>query len=184
MHAGSSEDLGSSLDKATLDDSKPSSDLGRSSVSGDLEDDLLPSRQSEGSVSDANDLASTADSEERRAAKRLHKATPRQQLAYAMRISEMTDMETFWDPVLDTKAILAWNRRQVVLSFRGTSSLKNALSDIKIWRTDHPVIGEMTHLGLKPRVHSGFYKAWTAKGLNTQVVSHMQVRVSRIHLQR
>ena len=36
------------------------------------------------------------------------------------------------DPVLDTKALLAWNKDTVVLSFRGTASLANACSDIRV----------------------------------------------------
>ena len=34
------------------------------------------------------------------------------------------------DPVLDTKALLAWNSHMAVLSFRGTVSMRNALTDI------------------------------------------------------
>lgn len=40
---------------------------------------------------------------------------------------------------------------------------------------DHPVLSEVTHMGLRPRVHAGFLRAWTAKGLDEQVISHMQV---------
>ena len=40
---------------------------------------------------------------------------------------------------------------------------------------DHPVVSEVTHLGLRAKVHSGFYNAWTAKGLDLQVIGHMQV---------
>ena len=36
------------------------------------------------------------------------------------------------DPVLDTKALLAWNRHTALLCFRGTASLTNALSDLKV----------------------------------------------------
>ena len=39
---------------------------------------------------------------------------------------------------------------------------------------EHPV-HEITHLGLRAKVHTGFYNAWTAKGLDLQVVGHMQV---------
>ena len=40
---------------------------------------------------------------------------------------------------------------------------------------DHPVVSDMAHLGLRPMVHSGFYRAWTDKGLNLQVIDQMQV---------
>ena len=42
------------------------------------------------------------------------------------------------DPVLDTKALLAWNGQQAVLSFRGTKSLRNAWSDLQVFMLDHP----------------------------------------------
>ena len=44
--------------------------------------------------------------------------------------------EMLWmsaDPVLDTKALLAWNQDTAVLSFRGTASWANACSDIRVW---------------------------------------------------
>ena len=30
-------------------------------------------------------------------------------------------------------------------------------------------------LGTRPKVHTGFYKAWTAKGLHTEVIHYLQV---------
>ena len=36
------------------------------------------------------------------------------------------------DPVHETKAVLAWSRDTLVLTFRGTASLTNALSDIQV----------------------------------------------------
>ena len=44
----------------------------------------------------------------------------------------LTDIDSFWDPQLDTKALLGWNREQIVLAFRGTASFANALSDLKV----------------------------------------------------
>ena len=43
----------------------------------------------------------------------------------------ITDIKSFWDPELDTKAVLGWNGQQVVLAFRGTASFVNALSDLQ-----------------------------------------------------
>jgi len=37
-----------------------------------------------------------------------------------------------WERKLDTKALMAWNDDTVVLSFRGTASFRNVLSDIKV----------------------------------------------------
>ena len=30
-------------------------------------------------------------------------------------------------------------------------------------------------MGTRPLVHTGFYKAWTAKGLHTEIIGHIQV---------
>ena len=76
--------------------------------------------------------ASAANRSGGRQAARLFQATPRQKLATAMGLSEMREVETFWDPMHDTKAVLGWNSHTIVLAFRGTKSLRNALSDIKV----------------------------------------------------
>lgn len=74
----------------------------------------------------------TSTSEERREAAKLHKAAPHQLLAYAMHLCNLQDVQTFWDPVLDTKCVLAWNRQLMILAFRGTASMRNARTDIKV----------------------------------------------------
>ena len=40
------------------------------------------------------------------------------------------------DSVHDTKAVLGWNKHMMILAFRGTISMKNALSDIKVAALD------------------------------------------------
>ena len=57
------------------------------------------------------------------------------------------------DPVLDTKALLAWNRDTAVLSFRGTASVKNAFSDLKAWMAVHEPRRGVAVLGSTPKVH-------------------------------
>lgn len=37
------------------------------------------------------------------------------------------------DPTLETKAIMGWSRKTVVLAFRGTASITNALYDLRVW---------------------------------------------------
>ena len=37
------------------------------------------------------------------------------------------------DERLDTKVLMAWSACTVVLAFRGTASLANAWSDLKVW---------------------------------------------------
>ena len=43
----------------------------------------------------------------------------------------LTELETFWDRQLDTKALLGWSADTAVLAFRGTPSITNACSDLK-----------------------------------------------------
>ena len=49
----------------------------------------------------------------------------------------LTDVQSFWDRSRDTRALLGWSSSTVVLAFRGTASLKNALSDIKVEALHH-----------------------------------------------
>ena len=37
-----------------------------------------------------------------------------------------------WNRKVDTKCLMAWNDNLVVLSFRGTASMRNVLADIKV----------------------------------------------------
>ena len=49
-----------------------------------------------------------------------------------MSLYSLTGFKPFRDPGLDTHALLAWNQDTAVLAFRGTASLTNALSDLKV----------------------------------------------------
>lgn len=96
----------------------------------DDEDDFLSTCPTE--TQTQSEGTSAASRARRKQAAKLFQATPRQKLAIAMRLSEMSEVETFWDPTHDTKAVLGWNRHTIILAFRGTKSLRNALSDIKV----------------------------------------------------
>ena len=37
-----------------------------------------------------------------------------------------------WNRKVDTKCLMAWNDNLVVLSFRGTASMRNVLADVKV----------------------------------------------------
>ena len=39
----------------------------------------------------------------------------------------------------------------------------------------HPPKRGLIVMGTQPKVHTGFYKAWTAGGLHTEVVGYLQV---------
>lgn len=40
--------------------------------------------------------------------------------------------EMFWEKAHDTKLLMAWNNSRIVLAFRGTASVSNALSDVQV----------------------------------------------------
>lgn len=44
----------------------------------------------------------------------------------------LTGYELFWEKASDVKMLLAWSRRNVVMSFRGTASMSNAWSDLQV----------------------------------------------------
>ncbi|KAK9790342.1 hypothetical protein WJX73_005473 [Symbiochloris irregularis] len=111
----------------------------------------------------------------RRKAAKLRLMSPREKLGNALRLLGLNDVESFWDPALDTRAVMGWAPGLVVLAFRGTSSMRNALSDLKVMQMDHPVMNEIGHLGLRVQVHSGFYNAWAANGLNAKILDRLKV---------
>ncbi|KAK9799340.1 hypothetical protein WJX73_007370 [Symbiochloris irregularis] len=86
----------------------------------------------------------------------------------------LTGIQDFLSEELDTKVLIAWGKHQVVLAFRGTASLVNAKSDLKVWRVPHPLIRGHYYLGTKPLVHSGFWRAWVANDLNTRTLGFLQ----------
>ena len=67
----------------------------------------------------------------RGAAKRSPEAV-RAALDAAMSMYSLSSFKLFYDSVLHTKALLAWNRDTAVLAFRGTASLTNAWSDLQV----------------------------------------------------
>ncbi|KAK9801989.1 hypothetical protein WJX73_007271 [Symbiochloris irregularis] len=103
-----------------------------------------------------------------------HRQRAQRLLRTAMGVYGLKDLRTFWDEQRDTKALLAWNHSTVVIAFRGTQSIRNAWSDLQVWRTPHPPMRGRQWLGTCPMVHTGFYGAWTSKGLDAQVLKHLQ----------
>ena len=53
-------------------------------------------------------------------------------LPLCMRLYGLQEIKTFWDPQRDSKALMAWSSRTILLAFRGTASLVNALIDAKV----------------------------------------------------
>jgi hypothetical protein len=50
-------------------------------------------------------------------------------------------LEMLWEPLHDTKCLIAWNSSTILLTFRGTASLKNALADAQVRQRDSPGTG-------------------------------------------
>ena len=72
------------------------------------------------------------DSDDNKKPRGRRKENAEELLATAMALYGLTDMACVWDPQLDTKAVLGWNKRMMVLAFRGTASFANAWSDLKV----------------------------------------------------
>lgn len=106
----------------------------------------------------------------------------------------MDKFEYFFEAKTDTYAIMGWGNKTLVLSFRGTASNANVLTDLKAWSTRYPPhphltsgdtfgdvkVGKsdamLTNVGSKMfqlpiRVHKGFYEAWTAGDFNKNVIN-------------
>ena len=45
---------------------------------------------------------------------------------------------------------------------------------VQVWLTAHQPKRGRLWMGTRPMVHTGFYKAWTAKGLDLKVIGHIQ----------
>ena len=55
-------------------------------------------------------------------------------LEIAMKLNGLEKSELFWEKALDTKMLVAWNDTCMVLVFRGTASVANALADLQVRR--------------------------------------------------
>ena len=53
-------------------------------------------------------------------------------LAFAMGMYDLTDSELFCEVKRDTRCLMGWNNSTIVLAFRGTASMTNALSDLQV----------------------------------------------------
>jgi len=98
----------------------------------------------------------------------------------AMRLYGLQHSELLHETSLDTKALLAWNEDTVVLSFRGTVSLKNVLTDMRAWYSTHPPARGHWYLGTRPFVHQGFLRSWTADGLKDKVLRRVNEVVASL----
>ena len=49
-----------------------------------------------------------------------------------MGVYNLKESELLWEKALDTKLLMAWNDHMMVLAFRGTASVSNALADLQV----------------------------------------------------
>ncbi len=61
-------------------------------------------------------------------------------LRTALGLYNLTDSELFWELQLDTRCLMGWSDSTIVVAFRGTASMKNALSDLQV-SVSMPVCG-------------------------------------------
>lgn len=50
----------------------------------------------------------------------------------ALSLYNMTDSQSFWEVEQDTRCLIGWGSSTVVVAFRGTASMKNALADLQV----------------------------------------------------
>lgn len=53
----------------------------------------------------------------------------------AMSLYQLTESKLFTELQTDTRCLLAWNATRVVITFRGTASVKNAKADLQVCQT-------------------------------------------------
>ncbi|DBB14802.1 TPA: hypothetical protein ACH3X3_004411 [Trebouxia sp. C0006] len=94
-------------------------------------------------------------------------------LPTALSLYGLTDSELFWELQTDTRCLMGWSQDKIVVSFRGTASMKNAVADMQVWRVAHPPVRGHHWMFTRPLVHVGFLKSWLAGGLNDKVVGRI-----------
>ena len=98
-------------------------------------------------------------------------ANPPFSLDVALDLYGLENAEYLKEEALDSNALLAWNRRTIVLSFRGSYSATNLCADLKLWRAVHPPKRGNYWLGTMPMAHKGFLQSWTSRGFNERVLA-------------
>lgn len=60
-------------------------------------------------------------------------------LEVAMAFFQLEYAQLFWEHSLGTKVLVAWSRDTILLSFRGTATIRNALADLQVRLCLQPV---------------------------------------------
>ncbi|KAL3155626.1 hypothetical protein ABBQ38_010824 [Trebouxia sp. C0009 RCD-2024] len=95
-------------------------------------------------------------------------------LPAALSLYQLTESKLLTELQTDTRCLLAWNATRIVITFRGTASVKNAKADLQAWQVAHLPARGRWWAGSCPRVHAGFLRCWQAGGLNTKVLEHVK----------
>ena len=53
-------------------------------------------------------------------------------LESALSLYNMTESQSFWEIEQDTRCLMGWGSNTVVVAFRGTASMRNALADLQV----------------------------------------------------
>ncbi|KAK9823875.1 hypothetical protein WJX72_006114 [[Myrmecia] bisecta] len=74
----------------------------------------------------------------------------------------------------DAKGVIAWSQSMILVSFRGTASMKAAMHDAQAWLTAHPPKRGSVLLQTRPMVHAGFLASWHRGGFREAVLNKLQ----------
>lgn len=102
---------------------------------------------------------------------------------YALELFQLEGLREIWsgqeddvDTLIhsDTRALLGWRDGVVVLAFRGTTSVANVQSDLKIWSTKHQPARKHKGGAQFVKVHAGFYEAYTWGGYSERLMAALR----------
>ncbi|KAK9819503.1 hypothetical protein WJX74_000076 [Apatococcus lobatus] len=89
----------------------------------------------------------------------------------AMALFDLTDYRLVYEPSTDSKAMIAWNKDIILLSFRGTASIKAAKLDLEGYRVCHPPKRGSGWKHTRPCVHAGFLAGWRGNGFSQTLLN-------------
>ncbi|KAK9849140.1 hypothetical protein WJX84_002776, partial [Apatococcus fuscideae] len=91
-------------------------------------------------------------------------------LDHALGLYHLTQYRILFEPTSDTKAIVAWNKSTILISFRGTASLRAVRLDLEAFRVDHPPTRGKAWKHTRPRVHAGFLECWQRNSFHKRLI--------------
>lgn len=111
-----------------------------------------------------------------------HDLAPGISLSFALSMFGLEKAQALYETKGDTKALLAWGGDTILISFRGTASKENAITDLKFFKTIHPPrryehitgLWAVRLIQVPVRVHTGFWSAWAANGFNDRVLAKVR----------